>query len=423
LFNRIAESIGINRVVLALALARLGDAVGNSILFIVIPLYVAKLPAPFFPFQESVRVGILISLYGVINSLLQPVLGALSDKLGRRKLLIQIGLLIMGLSTFSFVFASRFTDLLLLRSLQGIGVALTIPASMAIMATATQKNTRGGSMGVYSAMRMLGFAIGPLIGGSLFDRYGFNLSFYVGTGFILLGFLMVQIWVKEMPVKLSERPVGRVRIFDPQLLSIGIIGAGIATFIMASDFSMISALENQINIRLDQTALDFGIAFSALMVGRLIFQVPLGRWSDRIGRKPLIIGGLVLMAPATFLLGEAASTFQFVGIRVFQGLASAAIAAPAFALAADLSKAGGEGRQMSLITMGFGLGIAFGPLMAGILAVPSFVLPFMIGGVLTLLAAWIVYRYVPETVEPEGGEERVKDSHVSIQKRDSESSG
>jgi MFS family permease len=44
--------------------------------------------------------------------------------------------------------------------------------------------------------------------------------------------------------------------------------------------------------------------------------------------------------------------------------------------AADLAKTGGEGRQMSLITMGFGLGLALGP----------------------LLGAWIVYRYVPETI-------------------------
>ena len=110
-------------------------------------------------------------------------------------------------------------------------------------------------------------------------------------------------------------------------------------------------------------------------------------------------------------------------MRVLQGIASAAIAAPAFALAADLSKAGGEGRQMSVITMGFGLGIAFGPLMAGILAVPSFVLPFFIGGGLTLLAAWIVHHYVPETVVSNPDEERDREKQVPIRKPDSESSG
>ena len=104
------------------------------------------------------------------------------------------------------------------------------------------------------------------------------------------------------------------------------------------------------------------MAFSALTISRLIFQIPIGRWSDTIGRKPLMIGGLVLMAPATILLGYVATTFQLTSVRLVQGLASAGIAAPAFAVAADLAKKGSEGRQLSIITMSFGLGIALGPL-------------------------------------------------------------
>jgi MFS family permease len=400
--RRISESVGVNRIVMALSFARLGDAIGNSILFIVIPLYVAELPAPWFHVPDSVRVGILIALYGLVNSILQPVMGAWSDRMGRRKPLIIVGLIVMGAGTLAFSIASRFTDLLFLRAVQGIGVALTIPASMALMATATKKETRGGSMGFYSAMRMLGFAIGPLLGGYLFDQFGFNTSFYAGTAFIVLGIVLVQIWVKDPPVKIvhpSERPP--FRIIDTELLTAGILGAGFASFIMASDFSMVSALETEFNARLNQTAMGFGIAFSALMFSRLVSQIPLGRWSDNIGRKPLILWGLLLMAPATFLEGVVVTPAQFTGVRILQGVASAAIAAPAFALAADLSKAGGEGRQMSLITMAFGLGIAVGPLVTGILAVYSFILPFWVAGLITIVGAWVVLKFVPETIEKE----------------------
>jgi MFS family permease len=391
------ESIGVNRAVMALSIARMADAIGNSILFILIPLYVAKLPSEVLHLAVPILVGLLISLYGIINSALQPFTGALSDKIGSRKRMIQLGLLLMCLGTLGFVVATRFFHLVALRALQGVGVAITIPASMALMAAITRKETRGGSMGVYSTLRMVGFAAGPIIGGFLQVHFGFNAAFYVGSAFLLLAILLVQIWVKDVPV---NHQVGRERfkIFDRSLMSPGILAAGCATFIMAFCFSMLTTLENEFNAQLDMNALGFSIAFSSLMVGRLILQVPLGRLSDYIGRRPLIIAGLLLMVPATVLLGEAASMMQLTLLRVVQGIAAAGIAAPAFAVAGDLARSGGEGRQMSIITMGFGLGIAVGPLLAGVLAVILFELPFIAGGVLALLAAWIVYRFLPETV-------------------------
>jgi MFS family permease len=393
-----ADSWGINRTVVALSVARLGDAVGNSILFIALPLYVAKLPAPLIHVEETVRVGLLLSLYGLVASVLQGFAGAWSDRLGRRKPLILGGLAIMCAGTLGFLFATRFLDLLLLRMLQGIGVALTIPASMALMAVATRRETRGSAMGIYSTLRMVGFAGGPLISGFLLVTFGFPSVFIAGAAFVLLGMIIVSVWVKEPPVSPNMAPAEGFLIFDRKLLDPGIVGAGLATFLMASSFSMMTTLEHQFNERLDQTALGFSVAFSALMVSRLLFQVPLGRLSDRIGRKPLLIGGLVLMGPATALLGMVTSTLQLTGVRLVQGLAAGAIAAPAFAVAADLSSAGGEGRQMSVVTIGFGLGLALGPLIAGVLALHSFEMPFMIGGLMCLFGAWIVLRCVPETV-------------------------
>lgn len=391
------ESIGVNRPVMALSIARMADAIGNSILFILIPLYVAKLPSEVLHLAVPVLVGLLISLYGIVNSALQPFTGALSDKLGNRKRMIQLGLLLMCLGTLGFVVATRFFHLVALRAIQGVGVAITVPASMALMAAITRRETRGGSMGVYSTLRMVGFAIGPIIGGFLQVHFGFNAAFYVGSAFLLLAILLVQLWVKDVPVN-HEATKERFKVFDRRLMSPGILSAGSATFIMAFCFSMLTTLENEFNAQLGMNALGFSIAFSSLMVGRLILQVPLGRLSDYIGRRPLILAGLLMMAPATALLGESTSMLQLTLLRVAQGIAAAGIAAPAFAVVGDLARSGGEGRQMSIITMGFGLGIAVGPLLAGILAVVFFELPFITGGVLALVAAWVVYRYLPETV-------------------------
>ena len=399
----LAGAIGANRVVLTLSLARFGDAVGNSILFVILPLYVGQMPyASWLPLAEEVRVGILISLFGLVTSMAQPLVGAWSDRMRRRKPLIQLGLVLMAAGTLAFTWVSHFGGLLLLRIVQGLGVALTIPASLALMAQSSTRGARGGAMGIYATLRMSGLAIGPLLGGLLHVHYGFDEAFYLAAGFILAAILAVQLWVVEEPRQPPAAAARRTtrRAPDRRLWHGGLIGVSIASFVMASSVTMIAAVEKQLNIRLDQTAVGFGIAFSALMLSRLLTQIPFGWLSDRVGRKPLIVSGLVLLAPATALLGVVTSTAQLTGLRLVQGVASAAIAAPGFALAADLAGHGAEARQMSIVTMGFGLGMALGPLLTGVLAARlSFEAPFLAGGALALAGAWIVHRYVPETVD------------------------
>jgi len=162
-------------------------------------------------------------------------------------------------------------------------------------------------------------------------------------------------------------------------------------------------LETQFNTRLNVTATAFSIAFSALLISRLIVQIPLGRWSDSMGRKPLIVAGLLLLVPSTALLGLVTNLIELIILRLVQGIGSAAVAAPAFALAGDTAAPGSEGRQMSFVTMGFLLGSAVGPLLAGILAVWSFQLPFFVGGGLALLGAVVAWRMVVDSVQPYRG--------------------
>ena len=396
--KELLKNLGANRVVVALSISRMGDALGNSILFIVIPLYVAKMETPLFPYPQTVLSGILLSIYGLVNSFCQPLTSTLSDRLNRRRPFISGGMLLMAAAVFAFSLAGHYWELLICRALQGFGLALILPAAMSLMTTATEQPRRGGAMGFYTTMRMIGFTLGPLIGGFLHVHYGFNAVFYAGAGFLVVGSALVHWWVQEVPTANKGEEQNSFRFLDRRLLHSGIIGLGVATFVMAFAYSIIVTLEKQFNDRLDITALEFAIAFSVIMISRLIFQIPFGWLSDRIGRKPLIISGLLVMAPATALLGQITSFSMLIVLRIIQGVASAAIAAPAFALAGDLSTAGGEGRQMSILTMGFTFGIAAGTLLSGILSVFFFNLPFLLGGALLLLGALVVCRAVPETV-------------------------
>lgn len=389
------QRIGGNRLVWALSLARMGDAIGNSVLFVVLPLYVTALPHPLVSLREPLLVAVLIAVYGLLSSILQPVTGALSDWSRRPKLLIQVGLVISIAAVVGFIWASEYRDLLWLRIGQGVGFAFMVPASMALMAISTEHQTRGGSMGIFTTMRMIGFSIGPLLGGFLQVHFGFTAAFLVAAGFVTVGLLAVRIWVGEQHPASEPR---KFRIVEPGLFTKHILAVSTATLVMAAAFSEIVPLEKQINARTGETAVGFGLSFTALMLSRLFLQIPLGHLSDRIGRKPLIIGGLLVLAPATALLATSGSVWALAGWRVMQGAAAAAIAAPTFAVIGDLAKRGGEGRQMSAATMGFTLGLALGPLLAGWLVRYFFELPFIVSAVMCIVSAAIIYRFVPETV-------------------------
>jgi MFS family permease len=398
--RKLKESLGLNSTVWALSLARMGDAIGNSILFIILPLYAAMIPEIAFHYSLPVLVGLLISSYGLAATIFQPLTAALSDRFGHRKHFIQGGLAILGFATLGFSAANRYLDLLGLRILQGVGLALEIPPTMAIITIVTRKETRGAAMGVYTTMRMGGLAIGPLIGGYLSTQYGFDTAFYTGAAILFISIPVVQIWVNPKRTSAEPRQSAPSGFFAPSLLfDPGILSAALATFLMAAAFTLITTLENEFNRRLNINAFHFGLAFSSLMISRLVFQIPLGHFSDRAGRRPFVIGGLILLAPVTILLGEVTDLFQFILLRLIQGLAASAIIAPALALAGDLSKGGGESRQTSVVTMGFALGIAIGPLVAGFLSVWFFELPFLVMGILSLLGAWVVHHYMPETVD------------------------
>jgi len=386
---------GINREVLALSLGRFGDGIGNSILFIVIPLYVAQLPAPFFPFEETARAGILISIFGFVAGVSQPLIGMLIDRLDRRKPFIVGGLLLLSGATVAYDFVHLYGLTLVLRALQGLGLAMTIPPTLALLNKNSEQASRGGTMGVFSTFRVASLATGPLLGGVVYDHFGFSAVFATAAGFTLLAALLVQWWVKDLRNQRTEA----FKLWDTSLYTNGMPALGFATFVMAGSFAMIAPLEQRINAHLNTTPTVFGIAFSALMIARIIIQYPVGRLSDRKGRKYLIEGGLVLLSAATLLMGFVNASWQLIVLRVLQGLGSGGIAAPVFALAGDLSRIGNEGRQMSIVTSGFALGVSLGTLCAGLLGVYFLALPFLVVGGLGLLAVVLVHRMVPETVK------------------------
>ncbi|MET1014295.1 MAG: MFS transporter [Paenisporosarcina sp.] len=128
--------------------------------------------------------GFLIAMFAFSQFLFSPLAGDLSDKFGRKYLII-VGLVIFGLSQLMFGMASDLWILFLARFFSGVGSAFIVPPMMAFVADITTEEERGKGMGLLGASMSLGFTIGPAIGGFLAE-VSLRFPFYVATAAALI---------------------------------------------------------------------------------------------------------------------------------------------------------------------------------------------------------------------------------------------
>ncbi|AFK19056.1 MFS transporter [Haloferax mediterranei ATCC 33500] len=410
--------------ILALALARMADALANSFLVVVLPLYigsqVVSLPAfvgttvqlgvAEFIVTPELLIGIVLSLFGFLNSFSQPFTGSLSDRTGRRTVFLLTGLALVAIGSAGYLVFTDYLSILVMRALQGIGAAFTIPVTVALVNELSADDERGGNFGLYNTFRLLGFGIGPLVAGvvvtagpyaiSGVEISGFDAAFLVAVAGAVISFVLIALLIDD-PERTESEAADDISItiwnrdgpgLDP------VFALGVATIVMALSIAMYAPLANVINDRLDQGTFLFSVQFGATVLANVVFQYPIGRLSDQYGRQPFLVGGFLLLLPTTLAQGFILSSGIMVLARFLQGIAVAAVFAPSLALAGDLAKDGQSGSTLSLLTMGFGLGIAFGALFSGVLVGFGFAVPFVAAAGLGVVGLYLVSTQVVETV-------------------------
>jgi len=154
------------------------------------PLYLAvfvavlgfSLVSPIFPTYAMglgasyTLLGMIVSIYGAVQLLTQIPVGRLSDRAGRKRILL------LGLATFTvlpplYIYADNAYLLLAIRSLGGVGASAVWPIAMALIVDRADSRSRGAAMGWYNASFFSAQALGPLIGGTLYDRLGLYAPF------------------------------------------------------------------------------------------------------------------------------------------------------------------------------------------------------------------------------------------------------
>jgi len=380
--------------------------IGLGITMPVLPFYVERLALADGVSRRSVviHVGLLTGVYALGQLVFAPVWGRLSDRLGRRPLIL-IGIAGYVVAQVLFGLATSLWLLYAARILGGILSSATLPVSAAYVSDMTTYEERGRGMAWLGTAVSLGFVVGPALGGTLSRRdlhvtarYGhlmidsFSVPFFAAAALGLLTLFAAMRWLPEsLPAR--DQPVAGddmktdwhnlARRLGP-LLGLALVGQfGLAVF--EGTF----ALYAQAKFNYGPGAV--GAVFVVCGLVMTVFQVGgVGLLAGRIRESVQIGAGFALMGTSLALLATAGTTFF---VFAFVGLLALGMALVSPNLGALISKRGGNRRvgvALGVQNAANSLGQAIGPLLGGALLVWQINAPYLLTGALLVAVAVVV---------------------------------
>lgn len=346
------------------------DLVGFGIVIPVLPFY-----AEGTTFNATPRtVGLLFASYSIMQLIFSPILGRLSDRYGRRPVLL-ISIIGTGVGFLILGFAMTLWMLFLGRILDGI-TGGNISTAQAYIADVTTKENRAKGMGMIGAAFGLGFIFGPAIGGIL-SRWGIHVPFFFAASLcfanaVLLYFTLPETVTRDHPARnlAGGRSLGQIikSLKQPRLAFIlAIYFFFIVAFsIMTTSFSLYTMF------RFGYDAQHTGYLFAYVGLIAVIVQGGLiGRLVKKFGELPLIIFGAFCFAISLFavpFVGPAAGGLAalLVGGGVFS--LGNSLATPALTSIASKSVGAAEqGTVLGVTQSVASLARAVGPFLAAVL--------------------------------------------------------
>ena len=344
---------GWERTLWIMFFAQMVSAIGFSIIFPFLPLYVESLGSS-RGFSVEFLAGMVFSAQALTMMIASPIWGALADRHGR-KIMVQRAtfggaaiLLLMG-------FVSSAEQLILLRAVQGL-VTGTVAAANALVAAAAPRSRTGYAMGVIQVALWGGVAIGPLIGGFMADQWGYQSAFVVTAVLLALSGVMVHYGVQEQftPVLLSGggRPLafwvdwGHVLRMPGVPLTYGMrflsnLGRMMIIPIAPLFIQLLLPTADRVN---SYAGLMIGLSSAASTASALY----LGRLGDRVGHRTVLMGSAFILAllylPQTFVT----TAEQLLVLQLLTGFAAGGVIPSVSALLASYTEPGEEGTVYGL---------------------------------------------------------------------------
>lgn len=344
------------------------DLIGFGMVIPILPFYAETAPYNATPFE----IGMLFSIYSWMQFFFAPVLGRLSDRYGRRPILLisligsAIGYFLIGIAgTLTLVFAGR---------IMGGVTGGNISTAQAYIADVTTRENRAKGMGLFGAMFGLGFILGPALAGIL-SKYGIHVPFFCAAGLSLANSVALYFFLPET-IKRGGVVTKRKNRFIELMESLKEKAFGtinLVYFLLVTAFSIMTyAFVLFTAYRFGYNAEQNGYLFAFVGLIAIIGQGFLfHRFVSLIGETKLTVIGCSLMAvslTAFPLLGP-----EFGGLGGLLATCSVLSIGNAFAspsltsLASKISSEDRQGASLGIMQSGASLARAIGPTVGGVL--------------------------------------------------------
>jgi MFS family permease len=346
------------------------------LLFAILPLFVV---------QElkgaQSQVGLIMGAFAVSSVLSRPGSGRLVD-LWSRKTGLSLGALIYCIAPALYTQAGSVAVMLGLRFFHGIGIAAYTTSGSVMVADLCPSTRRGEGMGYYGMSMNLAMTIGPALGAALVNVIGFNSLFWLSASLAFASLLLVQ-FVRE-----PQRPHthGHVGTRRPPLFSRAALFPGFIAMCMTMTFgTVVSFLPLFVR---DHGLGNPGLFFTVYAIVVVASRPFAGQWSDRFGRMPVIIPGMVLLAVAMTSLAYATTQWGLLSSAVLQGLGFGCVHPSIMAWVVDRSTAHDRGPALATLMGAFDVGVGLSAIGLGIvLQYTSFTVLYLCAAGIALLGA------------------------------------
>jgi MFS family permease len=324
-------------------------------------------------------IGLAVGISTVTGIFFKLPAGALSDVIGRRRTMLA-GLCFFAIVPFAYFFINSYSMLVVVRFLHGFATAVYGPVAMAVVADVAG-DRKGEMLSWFSSVAIIGTLAGAPIGGLIVSLMGgvdgatdatFNTVYAIvavtGLASLLLGF---KILLKD------EAPSGvgfasRMEQFMSGIKEVGGDRRVVATSAMEGVQNMtMGALEAFLPIYAvtvaGLSAFEAGLLWAVQVVVTMLAKPVMGKVSDRYGRRPLIVAGLLSCALPFALIPHLIGFWALVPACLLFGFGEALVTSSSAAMVADLCKARHYGTAMGVFGTIFDVGHASGPILGGLL--------------------------------------------------------